>query len=519
MKAPTRKRKSSRRTTPWFVVATMVGALPVHAEHRPKMLPADRRIAIEPARVQAALQHVKIWTPSETLPLLRYQDGAAGSAAQTQGAQPVFRFDIAPGELARAIREFEQLTALEVEAAPDVIGKLTTDGVSGVLTASQALGRLLQGSSLTHSFKDPSTVVIEVRIESVAVDVTGTANRIPSPKYTAPLIETPQTVQLIPRTMIEEQGATTLTEALRNVPGITLQAGEGGGASSTTGDMFNMRGFTANNSLFVDGVRDDGLISRDVFNLEQIEVFSGPTGTDVGRANAAGYVNMTTKSPLFENFEAGTISYGSNEQVRATADLNFRLPLSEQGTFFGNSAFRVNALWQDGGIPGRDYAGRESRAIAPSIAFGLNTPTRVSVAAQSVRQDNLADYGLPAAASPVGQLAPAAVLAPTPVDQETYYGSPDYDYDKVSQDNVTVRVEHDLAPAMTLRNQTRYNTAERTAVITSIQNVAAYNPETNLVSLSRQANERHNDIFSNQTSLVARPQTGAIRHDLRWASR
>ena len=197
-----------------------------------------------------------------------------------------------------------------------------------------------------------------------------------------------------------------------------MQAGEGGGASNTTGDMFNMRGFTANNSLFVDGVRDDGLVGRDVFNLEQIEVFSGPTGADVGRTNAAGYVNLTSKTPLLDRargrhaqLRLGRSGPGDGGPQSAPAD-------GEQGTFLGNTAVRVNALWQDGGIAGRDYASRESRAIAPSIAFGVNTPTRVSAAAQFMRQDNLADYGLPAAASPVGLLAPGAVLAPTPVDQE-----------------------------------------------------------------------------------------------------
>ena len=93
-------------------------------------------------------------------------------------------------------------------------------------------------------------------------------------------------------------------------------------------------------------------------------------------------------------------------------------------------------------------------------------------------------------------------MAATPVDQSNYYGSPDYDYDHVSQDNVTLRLEHDFAPGLTLRNQTRYNTTTREAVITSIANPAAYNPATNLVTLSRQANERHNDIFSNQTNLT-----------------
>jgi catecholate siderophore receptor len=131
-----------------------------------------------------------------------------------------------------------------------------------------------------------------------------------------------------------------------------------------------------------------------------------------------------------------------------------------------------------------------------------------------MRQDNLADYGLPAAASPIGALTPTSALAASPVAQDTYYGSPDYDYDKVRQDNVMLRLERDIRPGLTLRNQTRYNTASRNAVITSIQNPAAYNPETNLVTLSRQANERHNKIFSSQTSLSARVATGSIRHDV-----
>ena len=202
-----------------------------------------------------------------------------------------------------------------------------------------------------------------------------------SDKYTAPLTETPQTIQVIPRTLLDEQGATTLTDALRNVPGITMQAGEGGGASNTSGDMFNMRGFSANNSLFVDNVRDDGMLARDVFNLEQIEVFSGPTGSDVGRTNAAGYINLATKVPQRAEARSGSLTYGSASQVRVTADLNQPLPMGQRGTFFGNAAIRVNALWQDGGVAGRNEARRESKSIAPSIAFGLSTPTRATLSA------------------------------------------------------------------------------------------------------------------------------------------
>ncbi len=160
------------------------------------------------------------------------------------------------------------------------------------------------------------------RRRSDSVEVSGALPRVESTKYAAPLAETPQTIQVIPRTLLDEQGATTLTDALRNVPGITMQAGEGGGASNTSGDMFNMRGFSATNSLFVDGVRDDGLIARDVFNLEQIEVFSGPTGSDVGRMNAAGYINLDDQAAESRRRAGWTLSYGAGDQVRATVDIN-----------------------------------------------------------------------------------------------------------------------------------------------------------------------------------------------------
>ena len=280
------------------------------------------------------------------------------SQAATPQTQPVFSFTIPQGLLAAAIRQFESITGLTVTVADDLVRNLTSEGVTGTFTAAQGLDRLLAGSGLSHRSLSADTVVIEIRVSSDTVEVTSGAPRVQSSKYSAELTETPQTIQVIPRALLEEQGAATLTDALRNVPGITMQAGEGGGASNTSGDMFNMRGFSANNSIFVDGVRDDGMLSRDVFNLEQIEVFSGPTGSDVGRTNAAGYVNLTTKTPQRAATRDASVSYGSREQVRTTADVNQPFSLGDRGTFLGEAAVRVNVLWQDGGVAGRDYAGR-----------------------------------------------------------------------------------------------------------------------------------------------------------------
>jgi catecholate siderophore receptor len=437
----------------------------------------------------------------------------SGHGVADQGA-PLFPFAIPPGPLEPALRQFESITGCAILVAPDLAGNLTTDGATGSLTAVQALDRLLGGTSLSVRAIDAKTYALEIRLSGDAVQVTGLTGKPISDKYSTSLTDTPQTIQVIPRALLDEQGATTLSDALRNVPGITMQAGEGGGASNTSGDMFNMRGFSASNSLFVDGVRDDGMLARDVFNLEQIEVFSGPTGADVGRTNAAGYINLATKVPQRDEARSGSLTFGSESQVRVTTDLNQPLAMGRRGTFFGNAAIRVNALWQGGGVAGRNEVSRESRAIAPSVTFGLSTPTRLTVSGQVMRHDNLPDYGLPAAASPAGPLTATSALAATPVDQSNYYGSPDVDYDRGEQDSVLVRLEHDFGGAASVRNQTRYNTTTRRALITSIQNPAAYDAATNLVTLSRQANERHNDIFSNQTSVTARPTTGRVRHDL-----
>jgi catecholate siderophore receptor len=129
-----------------------------------------------------------------------------------------------------------------------------------------------------------------------------------------------------------------------------------------------------------------------------------------------------------------------------------------------------------------------------------------------LRQDNLPDYGIPGAAWEEGPLAPTTVIASSPVDQSNYYGSADYDYDRASQNSYTARIEHDLSRTLTLRNQIRYNKTHREAVISTIQNPAAFSAETNLVTIARQGNERENKIVSNQTSLVDRFSTGSLQH-------
>ena len=163
------------------------------------------------------------------------------------------------------------------------------------------------------------------------------ADTISSPKFTQPLVDTPQTITVIKKEVLQEQGAVSLSDALRNTPGITFLMGENG--NTATGDSIFMRGFDTQGSIFVDGIRDLGTVTRDTYNIEQVEVVKGPAGADIGRGSPTGYINLVTKLPLAEDFSAGSVSVGSGVRGRATADLNRQLDLGVEG-----SAVRLNAM-------------------------------------------------------------------------------------------------------------------------------------------------------------------------------
>ncbi|MGH8236472.1 MAG: TonB-dependent receptor [Steroidobacteraceae bacterium] len=369
-------------------------------------------------------------------------------------------------------------------------------------SASPVLAAAAEGQPTTRQPRRRSGTLEEVTVEGQKY-----RNEVSSPKYTAELVDVPQTVVVIPKAVFREQAAITLSDVLRNTPGITLLAGEGGGASNTAGDSFFMRGFDATNSIFIDGVRDQGAYSRDVFNLDQVEVSKGPSGSYTGRGNASGSVNLVTKTPFEEPLRAVGLSYGTNDHVRSTVDINQPLPED----FLGGSAVRLNAMWQDGGVAGRDEVERDAWGIAPSFALGLGTDTRLAVSAQILRQESTPDYGLPSAALPG--------LAPTTppvghVGQNNFYGIAGVDFDDIDSDSYTARIEHDFAPGVTLRNLTRYSDNHRLAVVTVIQNPAAFDPLTGLVTRARQINERINRNFTNQTSLNFEFRTGSLSHSM-----
>ncbi|WMJ68154.1 catecholate siderophore receptor Fiu [Stenotrophomonas sp. 24(2023)] len=348
------------------------------------------------------------------------------------------------------------------------------------------------------------------------------ADKVASPKFTQSLQDTPQTIQVITGDLFNQQGATTLTEALRNSPGVgTFYAGENG--NTTTGDALFMRGFDTSNSLFVDGVRDLGSISRDVFNIDQIEVTKGPAGTDNGRSAPTGAINLVSKQANLHDSLSGTASLGSDQQRRTTADWNTALGAS--------SALRLNAMWQDSDQPGRDHVQNKRWGIAPSLAFGLNTATRYYLNLLYVKQDNVPDGGVPTLGLPGWTPQPTLeALAGHPVDPSNFYGTR-ADHDDVTAKMATFRIEHDFNDAVRLTNTARWGRTEQDYLLTAFMgtgvrgangrptgNITYTNPaDLSTYAIARSLptfKDQRNTILTDQVNLRADFATGSVNHAL-----
>lgn len=381
--------------------------------------------------------------------------------------------------------------------------KLTATALSSAMLLTSA------GLAVGQETNEPKKLNT-VRVEAEAIN-SYKAEKVSSPKFTQPLVDTPQTIVVVKKELFQQQSATTLSEALRNTPGITMLMGENGNTS--TGDSIFMRGFDTQGSIYVDGIRDLGSISRDTFNTEQVEIAKGPAGVDNGRGAASGYVNLSSKLANQEDATTGTVTGGTADYKRATIDINRSLGET--------SAVRVNLLKQDAGVDGRDEVENNFQGIAGSLAFGLGTETRTYINFLSMEQSGIPDGGIPVigldgyynAIFANGELAGQR---PARVDGENFYGST-RDFNDVKANMVTVRVEQDLAEGVTLRNTSRYGRTNQDQLLTGVNAITfapATNPDAWVVSRSRQGKDQTNQILTNQTNLTATFDASGVKHEL-----
>jgi catecholate siderophore receptor len=310
-----------------------------------------------------------------------------------------------------------------------------------------------------------------------------------SPKLTAPLVDTPKTITVIPKELIQERGATSLMDVLRTVPGVSLGAGEGG---VPAGDRAFIRGFDSRGDTFIDGTRDFGTTIRDPFNFEQVEVVKGPGSVLGGRGTTGGAINIISKTPTLDDFSLGSFTLGTDATKRGTIDINRKID--------DHTAVRINLLGHDADVAGRDAIEQQRWGFAPSVAFGIGTPTQVTLSYYHIETDGITDYGIPF--DPV-------TGKPAAVDRSNFYGFKGRDKQTTSADIGTVRVEHRFSDSLNLRNQTRYGVTTNDYIAT-LPSLTATPPGEVLRNF--RSRDENNTILSNQTDLTSKFNTGSIGH-------
>lgn len=343
-----------------------------------------------------------------------------------------------------------------------------------------------------------------------------------APKEVAAPLNTPKSIVEVSADVIEQTGSTTLADALRTVPGITFGAAEGG---NPIGDRPFIRGFDSQGSIYVDGVRDLASQSREVFAIETVQVVRGSDSTLGGRGSAGGTINIVSKLPEARTFATLNGSYGNADYKRVSGDVNVKLS--------DFAAFRVEALWHDQDVAGRDAIWQRRWGVAPSITLGLNSPTRLTIGYYYLESHELPDSGLPylytiANAPDTGNIYTSPALgrittisgATGYVDRSTYYGLADRDFRDTSTQQATLRAEHDFG-GITLRNTARYTYSDQAYIFLlpddsqgNVYGTNAANPATAGGQVWRRGNTRYGytESIIDQTDLYGTFSTGGIKH-------
>ncbi|OZY40354.1 TonB-dependent siderophore receptor [Pseudomonas fragi] len=381
--------------------------------------------------------------------------------------------------------------------------RLLASAIGVAITATSA-GHMVQAAESTDSKAQGSSISLgATTVTGEQTEKSYQTEKASSQKYTAPLVDTPRSVTVIPQQVLQDTAATSLQDALRTVPGITFGAGEGG---NPQGDRPFIRGFDAQSDMYLDGVRDAGGQTREIFDIESIEVSKGPNSTFGGRGSAGGSLNMVSKTAKAGDFLNGGFTYGSDQTRRYTLDVNRQ--------FLDTAAFRLNLMSHEQNVAGRESVNYDRWGVAPSLTFGLGTENRLNVSYYHLESNDLPDSGIPYGYSNSSKTAVHVHDKPDDGgDSKNFYGLKDRDFRKTRVDISTISFEHDFNDAMTLKNTFRHGNTGQDYILTqpddSQHNVNQYG------TVWRRANTRVSttETTTNQTDLFGNFQVMGFKNN------
>jgi len=312
---------------------------------------------------------------------------------------------------------------------------------SAVVGGAMAISSIAQAQDSTPAPRGEVTTLAPVQVQGQAPYQATEASSV---RMTAPLLDTPRTVTVVPERLIQDRGASTLADVLRTTPGITLGAGEGG---TPTGDRPFIRGYESSTDLTIDGVRDFARGYHETFNLEAVEILKGPSSAYGGRGGTGGSINLQTKTPKNYDFATITAGAGNADQWTTTFDGNV--------VVHDHVAMRLNLMKMGGTTPGRDFVTIDRFGIAPSLTIGMGLPTRATLSYSMVRNQDMPDQGFPFSSDALAK--DPDYRRPPKVDRDLFYGRRHVDFRDSWAKHSTLLLEHDFANDWQVRNLTRYS--------------------------------------------------------------
>lgn len=316
-------------------------------------------------------------------------------------------------------------------------------------------------------------------------------------KLTEPLVNTPRTVTAVPKEVMQEKQVRDLRDLAREVPGLTIGSAEGGNSFSA----FAIRGFKANNDIFVDGFRTPGNVIPDVFAVEQVEIYKGPSGGIAGRSTIGGAINLVSKEPdlNFSNFEVAT-TVGTDSTFRTTLDVN--------QVITHDFAVRANLMYDQHDVAGRDITDSERWGGLLSATAKVTNDVKVTLDYYRYRNDAIPDWGVPVGVNPGGVAlgdnhVPVTELG---IPRDTWVGMANLDFYKEEADVGTATVVAKLADGLTLTNKTRVGESRVNYVATSMEGYP--------FDVHHPNRDQPAELYANQTELNAKFTTGTFKHDV-----
>jgi catecholate siderophore receptor len=382
----------------------------------------------------------------------------------------------------------------------DLIGKSAKHKKTALMMALAALPAFnAHAADSTAGSTDATTSLPEVSVIATKADETPfkAETAVTATKTETAIRDIPQSISVVTKDLIESQRAFNLRDALRNVSGLTIAAGEGG----RTGDSITLRGYAASSDMYLDGVKDNGQYNRDTFFMERVEVLKGASSVMFGRGSTGGVINQVSKQADGKERLEANVSYGSFDNKRVTVDLSTAVN--------DVVSVRLNALWNDSDSF-RDYNFVKREGVAPSVKIKFSDKTDLTLNYLYQKEDSVFDYGVPMFEG-----------RPADVSTRRFYGYKDDRKQEYKTNVASAIFSHQFTDDFSLKNTLRYADyyrIYRTNLVSAVGNDPTNTATYGKVRMSQALRDSHQQNLYNQTDFVLKKSLFGLPNTLAFGT-